>query len=362
LALVSTTGITKKYGGVTALNDISIEAKSGEFVVLLGPSGSGKTTLLRCIAGLEIPDAGSVLIDGKIQDGIPARERDVSMVFQNYALFPLMTARENIAFPLKMRGAPAGDIESSVNGISEKLGIKEILDKRPRQLSGGEQQRVAIGRAIVRPTNALLMDEPLSNLDAPLRAQLRTELKSLQRELGMTVMYVTHDQVEAMTLADKIGVLNKGRLVQFDAPGRLYDNPLTSFVAGFVGSPAANKLRVEIVSKTAFPTMLIEGASVEMTPELAARLRGQDGRTLTMTIRPEDVHVSTESAKGAIPTIVRLIEPLGASIILDLALGDKMVKALVSPDFEARLGSTLWLAIDFGSAHFYSSESDELVS
>ncbi len=237
--------LLKRFGNVVAVNDVSLDIPDGRAVVLLGPSGCGKTSLLRCIAGLEKPDSGRVLIDGNLVNDFTPRERDLSMVFQNYALFPLMSAYDNIAFPLKIRGKSQSEISNRVKEVANILRIENLLDKFPRQLSGGEQQRVAIGRAISREPKAFLLDEPLSNMDAPTRVQLRTELKRIQKELSVTTIYVTHDQSEAMALADKIGVMKSGGILQYESPDDVYLNPASTFVAGFIGSPPMNLADVE---------------------------------------------------------------------------------------------------------------------
>src|ERR1700730_6142767 len=232
--------LSKKYGSHVAVDAVSLKVTSGTFAVIIGPSGSGKTTLLRCVAGFEKPDSGSIFIDGIPITDLPPRERDIAMVFQSYALFPLMTVHDNIAFPLKVRNVPKAEIDARVKQVADLLVIKNILEKKPNQLSGGEQQRAALGRAIVRQPNALLMDEPLTSLDAPLRAQMRTELKRIRRETKMTAIYVTHDQAEAMALADMIAIMSEGKLMQYGPPLDVYAKPNHQFVAGFAGNPPTN--------------------------------------------------------------------------------------------------------------------------
>jgi multiple sugar transport system ATP-binding protein len=243
MSSVAFRGVSKRFGRVEAVRELTLEVADGELMVLVGPSGSGKTTALRMLAGLEAVDDGRIEIDGRVVNGVAPRARDVAMVFQDYALYPQMTVRDNMAFGLRRRRLPHGEIDRRVTATSETLGLGELLDRRPRELSGGQQQRVALGRALVREPSVLLMDEPLSNLDAALRVQARGEIRRLQREVGTTTVYVTHDQVEALTLGDRIAVMNEGRLEQAGTPEKLYDEPANVFVGGFIGSPPMSFLR-----------------------------------------------------------------------------------------------------------------------
>ena len=245
---VSLKNVTKRFGNVAAIEGVNLEINDKEFLSILGPSGGGKTTLLRLIAGLEVPTEGEVYFDDKLVNGVPPRDRNISLVFQNYALFPHLTAFHNIAFPLAVRKTPKQDIDKRVKEVEELLGIQHILDRKPRELSGGEQQRVALGRAIVRQPDVLLMDEPLSSIDASMRIAMRTELKKLQKTLVTTLVYVTHDQTEAMTMADRIAVLRNGKLVQIDAPQAIYDSPKDSWVASFIGNPPMNLIPATMLS------------------------------------------------------------------------------------------------------------------
>jgi ABC-type sugar transport system ATPase subunit len=243
MSAVAFRSVSKRFGSVEAVRDLTLEVADGELMVLVGPSGSGKTTALRMLAGLEAVDSGEVEIDGRVVNGVAPRARDVAMVFQDYALYPQMTVRDNMAFGLRRRGLPKPEIERRVAETCRTLGLGELIDRRPRELSGGQQQRVALGRALVREPSVLLMDEPLSNLDAQLRVQARGEIRRLQREVGTTTVYVTHDQVEALTLGDRIAVMNEGRLEQVGTPEQLYDEPANMFVGGFIGSPPMSFLR-----------------------------------------------------------------------------------------------------------------------
>lgn len=361
MAAIRVEGLGKSYGEVRAVTDVSLSVGTGEFVVLLGPSGSGKTTLLRCIAGLETPDSGEVFIGDEMVNSLSPRERDISMVFQNYALFPLMSVRDNIGFPLKVRGRPRQEIDEGVKSISQKLGISKLLDRAPRQLSGGEQQRVAIARTLIRRTNALLMDEPLSNLDAPLRAQLRTELKALQKEFGMTILYVTHDQVEAMTLAGKIGVMSSGRLLQYGLPLDVYGRPTSPFVAGFVGSPAANLIEVSLTRSGGSTNLDSPGLHVVLPPGLSAKVVSRPEGKYLFAIRPEDINPRNSQSAGTVECVVELVEPLGGSSILDLRVGSSMIRAVVDPSFKASVGDRVWMDVDFEKARLFDARTDELV-
>src|SRR5215218_2257674 len=286
--------VSKVYGdGTLAVDDLNLEVGDGEFVVLVGPSGCGKTTALRMVAGLEEITEGSVHVGETLVNDLPPKDRDVAMVFQNYALYPHMTAYDNIGFGLKMRGVPKREIERQVRSAAKVLGLEEVLRKKPRTLSGGQRQRVAMGRAIVREPKAFLMDEPLSNLDAKLRVEMRAEITRIQRDLRITTMYVTHDQTEAMTLGDRVAVMSRGVLQQLAPPQELYDQPVNLFVAEFIGSPAMNVAEAELVRSDGSVRVRF-GADAELVvppPVLDARpgLREYEGRTLVVGIRPEDI-------------------------------------------------------------------------
>ncbi len=311
---VSLRGVSKRFGSVEALRRVNLDIEKGEFFVLLGPSGSGKSTLLRIIAGLEEPDEGEVLIDGRVMNDVDPSKRDIAFVFQNYALYPHMRVYDNIAFPLRMRKYPKEQIRERVSEVARMLGITHLLDKYPYQLSGGEQQRVALARAIVRRPKVFLLDEPLSNLDAKLRVRLRFELrKLLHDELKTTTIYVTHDQVEAMTMADRIAVINRGEIVQVDSPTGLYERPVNTFVAGFIGTPPMNLLNARIEESR----IVLGGLSIT-SPELL----GLAGGEVIVGIRPQDVEVGTEEGVRA-----RLIgvEKLGGGVIVHAVLGNQEV-------------------------------------
>lgn len=344
MADIEIQNLTKSYGKTVAVNDVSLKVDSGTFTVILGPSGSGKTTLLRCVAGFEKPEKGSILINGRDFTDVPTKDRDLAVVFQSYALFPLMTIHDNIAFPLKIRNAPAAEIHERVTKVADMLMIKHLLDKRPSQLSGGEQQRVALGRAIVREPSALLMDEPLTSLDAPLRAQMRTELKRIRRETKMTAIYVTHDQAEAMGLADALAIMNLGRLIQYDSPLELYLRPSNTFVAGFVGSPPMNLTEAKVEPWNGQARLRVENVALPLDNSGTSALKDMANGIITIGIRPEDIHVyPSKNSERSLDTTVDSTEPLGATLIVNALLGDSTFKLLLPPDHNARPGDHLWV-------------------
>ena len=368
-------GLTKKYGKVEVLNNVSFVAGDGELAVLLGPSGCGKTTLLRCVAGLESVDKGEIYIGDEMVNPLPPRERDLSMVFQGFSLFPTMDVRENIAFPLRVRGVATRTADERVNEVAKLLGIEQLLDKSPKEISGGEQQRVAIGRAIARKPNAFLMDEPLSSLDAPLRAQLRSELKRLQREIGITTLYVTHDQAEALALADKIGVMNKGSLLQYGSPQSVFERPSSAFVARFVGDPQANILNVSLATGLA-GAHFVEAAGLRfaipatMGAALDERSREKGAVTgIQVSIRPEDIELAvSRTSEEATEGRVLLDEPLTLYRLVTVKLEDGTpdgtltnVKVLASKDLKLAAGQQVWLRIKPERVHFFDRETGELL-
>jgi len=368
-------GLTKKYGKVEVLNNVSFVAGDGELAVLLGPSGCGKTTLLRCVAGLESVDKGEIYIGDEMVNPLPPRERDLSMVFQGFSLFPTMNVHENIAFPLRVRGVATRTADERVNEVAKLLGIEQLLDKSPKEISGGEQQRVAIGRAIARKPNAFLMDEPLSSLDAPLRAQLRSELKRLQREIGITTLYVTHDQAEALALADKIGVMNKGSLLQYGSPQSVFERPSSAFVARFVGDPQANILNVSLATGLA-GAHFVEAAGLRfaipatMGAALDERSREKGAVTgIQVSIRPEDIELAvSRTSEEATEGRVLLDEPLTLYRLVTVKLEDGTpdgtltnVKVLAPKDLKLAAGQQVWLRFNPERVHFFDRESGELL-
>ena len=346
---VAIRGAVKKHGATTVLHAIDLDIDAGEFFVLLGPSGSGKTTTLRVLAGLESLTAGQVLMDGVDVTQQEPGERDVAMVFQSYALYPHMTVAGNIGFPLKMVGTAAGAIDTAVKAAAGKVGIGHLLDRRPGQLSGGQQQRVALARAIVRAPRLFLLDEPLSNLDAKLRLETRLELKRLQRTLGVTTVYVTHDQEEAMTLADRVAVFMDGRIVQIGTPREIFARPSQVSVAGFIGTPPMNLLpalwRAGVV--------VVNGADA-----LAVGLASDAARQITLGVRPVDLRVAAPGAAG-IEGRIELIEELGDARIVNATVGEHAVKLKTDQAFALREGDTVKLTFAPAAAHLFDRASGE---
>jgi len=315
MAHLSIRNVGKSYGAVPVLNDISIEVEEGAFVVLLGPSGCGKSTLLHAIAGLHEIDGGSIVIGNKDVTELPARERDVAMVFQSYALYPTMSVRENIGFPLKMRGLPKADISNSVDRVAAVLKIEPLLERRPRELSGGQRQRVAIGRALVRDPKLFLFDEPLSNLDAALRGDLRAEIKRLHQRIRRTMVYVTHDQIEAMTLATKIVILNRGVVQQVGTPQEIYFNPANLFVARFIGSPPITLIEGSLSAHSGGLRFTIPGSATELALPMPKHAAAAGAALLGL--RPENISL-TADANPALAATVDLVEPTGPEDIVTL--------------------------------------------
>ncbi|WP_127754640.1 sn-glycerol-3-phosphate ABC transporter ATP-binding protein UgpC [Devosia sp. 1566] len=339
--------VGKRYGDVTVLNDISLEMADGEFVVLVGPSGCGKSTLLRMIAGLEDITAGQITIGGKIVNNMPAKERDIAMVFQSYALYPHMKVADNMSFSLRLAGTFKAEIKSRVAAAAEILGLENLLDRLPRELSGGQRQRVAMGRAIVRDPRAFLFDEPLSNLDAKLRVKMRGEIKRLHQRLGKTMVYVTHDQTEAMTMADKIVVLNGGRIEQAGAPLELYNNPANLFVAGFIGSPEINLLEATYTGGT---EIAIKGGQ---SMPLGTALDVPAGTAITYGVRPQHI---TLGASG-VPAEVLVVEPTGDAQEVLARVGEEDVSVVVRDHPLLTPGEVVQLVIDPGKLFVFDTKT-----
>jgi multiple sugar transport system ATP-binding protein len=354
--------LSKNFGKTAALRDVSLAMNDSEFLILLGPTGAGKTTTLRCVAGLEKPDHGQIRMDGQLINGLTPAERDVAFVFQSYALYPRKTVFDNMAFPLEARKLSKTEIEQRVTEIARKLAIDSLLKRRPAALSGGQQQRVALGRAMVRQPRLFLMDEPLTNLDFKLRVEMRAELKRLQTELAATFFYVTNDQVEAMSMADRIAILNHGVLQQIDTPENIYNHPANLFVAGFVGSPRMNFLECQIDKRERVIVGKDRAWRIPLTNnqfEMAAR--GMSGDAYIFGIRPEDVELSTENAANTAPASLYVVEPLGDRTIVDLRLGSEIVKAKVSPDFAAASGDGFGLRFDPERFHVFEKSSGAVI-
>src|SRR5262245_47677971 len=342
MAAINFDNVTKTYGdGFRAVSDLNLDVQDGEFVVFVGPSGCGKTTALRMIAGLEEISEGEIRIGDRVVNNLPPRDRDVAMVFQNYALYPHMTVAENIGFALRMRKVPKGEARSRIEETARIIGLVDHLDRKPRQLSGGQRQRVAMGRAIVREPQVFLMDEPLSNLDAKLRVQMRAEISRIQRQLAVTTMYVTHDQVEAMTMGDRVAVMRKGLLQQFDVPQTLYERPANLFVASFMGSPAMNVLEGALERDGDALTCRVGTAAFVLPPEVVSArpgLTGHVGKPIAVGIRPEALDEPGESADGRLRGRVQAVEALGpeqlAYIEIDAepVLADDVLEGLVDEE------------------------------
>ena len=318
MAQVTLKDVTKIYDGdVLAVEQVDFQIPDESFTVLVGPSGCGKSTILRMIAGLEEITEGDIYIDDQRINDIPPKDRDIAMVFQNYALYPHMTVYKNMAFGLKLRKYPKKEIEQRVNEAAEILSISHLLNRKPKHLSGGERQRVAVGRAIVRHPKVFLFDEPLSNLDAKLRVQMRMEISRLHDRLNATIVYVTHDQVEAMTMGDQIVVLNEGKIQQIADPGTLYHKPANQFVGGFIGTPPMNFIETQIVNNGSTPTLQFENFEVVLDTRFQSTLSGLSGDLVTLGIRPEDIHIGL-NGQNSVETQVELVEPLGNHALLYL--------------------------------------------
>jgi multiple sugar transport system ATP-binding protein len=342
MAHVRFESVRKTFGKVVAVDDVDLEVADGDFVVLLGPSGCGKTTLLRCLAGLEKVDGGRVLIGGRDATDLPPRRRRIAMVFQSYAVFPHLNVYKNIAFGLRMQKERKAVIRERVESAAKLLHIEELLDRYPSQISGGQRQRVAVARAIATKADVLLMDEPLSNLDALLRMEMRAELKALLLQLGSTTIYVTHDQVEALSMGDRIAVMNAGRIVQLDSPLAVYDHPADTFVGGFVGTPPMNFLAAEIAGDGAGPRVNLSGGSFPGGPSAAALT----GRKLVLGIRAESIAVEQQSGDGLIEATVIVVEPLGSHNLLTVRSGEDILKVSTSPRLFPEPDSSVWLRLE----------------
>lgn len=365
MARVVLKNVVKKFGEVYAVRDFSLDIQDREFVVFVGPSGCGKSTTLRMVAGLEEVTAGEVYIGDRLVNDVAPKDRDIAMVFQNYALYPHMNVYENMAFGLKLRKFPKAEIDQRVKGAADILGLKDLLGRKPKELSGGQRQRVALGRAIVRDPKVFLMDEPLSNLDAKLRVQMRTELAKLHQRLQTTTIYVTHDQVEAMTMGDRIVVMKDGLVLQVASPQELYDRPANVFVAGFIGTPPMNFVRGHLKRQDGH--MVFDGgtftAVVNGPYRSAAEAYGE--KPAILGIRPEDIVADpqfVETHPGArVPTVVEVVEPLGSEVYLYLRTGDHSVTARVEPRVRVNDGDQLTVAFNTDKIHLFNPETEQAI-
>jgi len=350
--------IDKHFGLVHVIRDVNLTVKDKEFVVFLGPSGCGKTTTLRAIAGLEEIDSGDILLDGKPIQGLRAADRDIAFVFQNYALYPHFTVYENLAFPLRAVGTSKAEIESTVQSVGRSLGITHLLGARPSSLSGGDMQRVAIGRALVRRPKALLLDEPIGSLDAKLRETMRVELKRLHLENGSTSIYVTHDQVEAMSLADRIVVMHDGVLQQVGTPTEVYLHPANLFVAQFIGSPVMNISATKVSEANGKARIALDSVEFELPRELLGMLDAKKANgDLSLGVRPEGVLVSHEAKAGFQPVEAHIIQPFGGFDIVDLRVGQQTLRARTQSGFVGKVGTRVFARIDPSQAHFFDTKS-----
>ena len=370
-------GIYKKYpGGVTAVSDVNLEIRDKEFIVLVGPSGCGKSTTLRMIAGLEEISEGELYIGDRLVNDIAPKDRDIAMVFQNYALYPHMTVFENMAFGLKLRKVPKDEIERKVNEAAKILDLTKLLDRKPKAMSGGQCQRVALGRAIVRSPKVFLLDEPLSNLDAKLRAQMRTEISKIHKQLGTTFIYVTHDQTEAMTMGDRIVCMKDGVVQQVDTPQNLYERPANKFVAGFLGSPQMNF--IDAVLKEEFGQYIVEFGSEDsrsqkgnkyqiIIPEAKVNdeLANYVNKEVILGVRPESIHDEemyiSSATTGVIDATVEITEMMGAEIFLYLECEGIPLTAIVSPRSTARISDVIKVAIDPNRIHLFDKETEDTI-
>ena len=355
-------GVTKVYpGDVLAVENATLEVDDKEFVVLVGPSGCGKSTILRMIAGLEEVTEGNIYIDGERVNDVPPKNRDIAMVFQNYALYPHMTVYNNMAFGLKLRRYTKSEIEERVKEAAEILGITRLLDRKPRALSGGERQRVAVGRAIVRHPKGFLFDEPLSNLDAKLRVQMRTEISKLHSRLQATMIYVTHDQTEAMTMGNRIVVINQGVIQQIDDPLSLYRSPANRFVAGFIGSPPMNFVEGSLQTQNGDLNFRSDGFSLKVPDEMRVSLQQHGATDVTFGIRPEDILADDFSEDAAVNAGVEVVEPLGSEVILYLVVGDHTLVGKVDSSVNPEPNTELRVGFNMARCHFFDTRNGEVI-
>jgi multiple sugar transport system ATP-binding protein len=352
-------GVQKWFGAVQVIKDLNLTIADNEFIVLLGQSGCGKTTTLRAVAGLETIDEGDILIDGQKVQHLKCSDRDIAMVFQSFSLYPHMTVYENIAFPLRATRMAKSDIDTAVREIARVLRITDLLDKKPSALSGGDMQRVAIGRALVRRPKAMLMDEPIGALDAKLREEMRAEIKRLHVKQGSTTIYVTHDQIEAMSLADRIVIMHEGVLQQVGTPEEVYQRPANLFVAQFVGSPVMNVAETRVAAQGGEASVSVGGVErgFAFPHELLSKLNGHAAGGLALGIRPEGVLVRHEKADGYLPVEARIIEPLGSFDIVDLKVGDEVLRARTKSGFVPGPGKQVFARLDPAQAHFFDTAS-----
>jgi len=365
MASVTYDHVTKEFGNVMAVNDLNFQIEDKEFLVLVGPSGCGKTTALRLLAGLEEITRGQISIENRVVNDVPPKDRDIAMVFQSYALYPHLSVFDNLAFGLKLRKTPKDEIKRRVNAAADILGIKDLLDRKPRQLSGGQRQRVAVGRAIVREPKVFLFDEPLSNLDAKLRVAMRAEISKLHQRLQTTFIYVTHDQMEAMTMASRIAVINKGMLLQLDTPQNLYDHPDNMFVAGFIGSPAMNFFPAHLRKDGSKYVIDAGDFAVKIPVDRSQVYQKYVDKKVVFGIRPEDIHnpafAPTNIHAEKVNARVDVTELMGNEIFLYLVSGPNQFTARVDPRTAFRVGESVQIVFNMDNFHIFDSETEEAV-
>jgi ABC-type sugar transport system ATPase subunit len=356
---VSLQALTKRFGDVTAVEALDLEIQSGEFVALLGPSGCGKTTTLLMVAGIYKPTSGAIVFGERRVDHLLPKDRGVGMVFQSYALYPHMTVEQNIAFPLDLRrGIPKAERERRVRAAAEQVQVGDLLLRKPAQLSGGQQQRVALARALVKQPDILLLDEPLSNLDARLRHVMRGEIKRLQKDLGITSIFVTHDQVEALTMADRVALMRNGRLEAYGSPEELYERPRTLFVAEFIGNPPMNFLPVELARRDGSLVALSDGLTLELPDGIQAKLAGDGTAQATLGIRPEDLTLGP-AGQGQVTGEVYIVEPMGREQVVDARFGERALQVIAPPSFGGQIGEHVGIGFNPKRLHLFDPTSGE---
>ena len=354
---VSLENLTKRWGPAIGTEDINLDIKSGEFVAFLGPSGCGKTTTLLMVAGIYKPTEGLIKFDGRIVNRVQPKDRNIGMVFQSYALYPHMTVYENLVFPMKLNKTPADEMKKRAQRVAELMGIGHLMERKPSQLSGGQQQRVALGRALTKEPSLLLFDEPLSNLDARLRLSMRGEIKRLQLELGITSIYVTHDQIEAMTMADRVAVMQGGRVQAYCPPSELYDQPVNLFVASFVGNPPMNFMPVEVSRENGSYQARGEGIDARVSPERGTAAAGRG--KVVLGIRPEDISIApTEHGEGFLGEVY-VVEPMGRDDLVEISIGKEKVHALADREKNFNIGDRVRLKFDPEKVHFFDPETEK---
>ena len=358
--------VNKVYkGNISAVKDVDLEVRDKEFVVLVGPSGCGKSTTLRMIAGLETPTGGEIYIGDRLVNNIPPKDRNIAMVFQNYALYPHMDVYNNMAFALKLRNHARADIDRRVKDAAQILGLDHLINRRPRDISGGERQRVAVGRAIVRKPQVFLFDEPLSNLDAKLRVQMRTELHKLHLKIQTTMIYVTHDQTEAMTLGDRIAIMKDGKILQFDTPLNVYDNPVSKFVAGFIGSPPMNFMEGIITKKNGSLYFEEGNFTVKIPEEMYPSLEKYIDKSIIFGIRPESIFdklfASNATVDNTLKVLCDVMETMGSRNHLYLSTGKHTIVAVVNASNKPVIGSTIEVVFDMMRVHFFDSSTEDII-